>query len=199
VKSPHSSTTFPPLFCWLSLQLLPLTLAAARIKLWAHFPATTEPFALDELLITQFLASSLLLPFLFRSWQTTLALSLSSIPLLLLAGFLAAAPSLQCWLAILHLILWLITLAVWRKVANRFDLELLAVALFTTLNVGGIILAYIAAESGNPGIFRLFLIPMMCALTQSPTSIHFSLLPSLTLLAIGLLVLRVTLSTPVSH
>ena len=75
-------------------------------------------------------------------------------------------------------------MAVWRKVANRFDLELIAVALFTTLNLGGIILAYLAAEAGNPGIFRLFLIPLICALDPSTTSIHFSLLPSLTLLVI---------------
>jgi hypothetical protein len=119
--------------------------------------------------------------------------------MILLAAFLASATASQCALAILHLTLWLAALGVWRKVANQLNLELPAVALLTTLNLSGIVLTYFAAESGNPHISSPFLIPLLCALQTPPTSLHLSLLPSLTILTTGLLALRVTLSTSLIH
>ena len=117
----EDSSFAAPLLVWLALQLLAISLAAARVKLWARFGSTGETYALDELTVVQFLGSSLLFPILCRSFKSTLAMVVSSLPMIALAGYLSFGSFHQCGMIAINLTIWLVGLALWWKVVNRWD------------------------------------------------------------------------------
>src|SRR5207302_11501671 len=78
---------------WTGIELIPLALATTRVPLAARFPAEAEIWAPQEMIIIQILASALLFPWLLPSWRAALAIILSSVPMLWLAGLFAATPA----------------------------------------------------------------------------------------------------------
>lgn len=199
----HNDSFAAPLLVWLLIQLLALILAAARVKLWAQFSAAGETHALDELTVAQFIASSLLFPFLCRSSRSTLATILSSLPMIALAGFLSWSTLERCgWLA-LNLVLWLAALAAWWRVVEGSPFDLIAVSIAGVMNIAGPIVAYLSIEARGGEPFRsAACIPLLAALRICHFGTISSLLPCGILLATGLIACatkRASLSTALIH
>ena len=192
-----------PLLVWLLIQLLALTLAAARVKLWARFAAAGEIYAFDELIVAQFITSSLLFPFLCRSSRSTLAMILSSVPMIALAGFLSWSGLERCgWIA-LNLALWMASLHAWWRVVEGSPFALIAVAIAGSMNIAAPIVAYLSVETRGGELWRsAACIPLLAALRICHFAGISSLLPSGILLATGLIARatkRASLSTTVIH
>jgi hypothetical protein len=199
----HNNSFAAPLLLWLLIQLLALTLAAARVKLWARFSTAGEVYALDELIVAQFLASSLLFPFLCRSSRSALAMTLSSVPMIALAGFLSWSTLEQCgWIA-LNLALWLAALGTWWRVVEGSPFDLIAVAIASVMNIAGPIVVYLSTESRGADLSKCAAcIPVLAALRIYHFGSISTLLPCGILLATGLIAYaakRASLSTAVIH
>jgi hypothetical protein len=165
-----------PLLVWLALQLLAIAMAAARVKLWARFGSAGETYALDELTVAQFLGSSLLFPALCRSFKSTLAMVVSSLPMIALAGYLSFGSFDQCASTAINLAIWLTGLAVWWKVVNRLDGgALLVVSIASAANIGGLMVAYLTAETTNRELSGFAVVPILSAIRVShfPTLLCF--------------------------
>src|SRR5438874_1486816 len=131
----HNDSFAAPLLVWLIIQLLVLTVTAGRVELWARFSAAGEIYALDELIVAQFLGSSLLFPFLCRTSGCTVAIIVSSLPMIALAGFLSWSTLEQCGWTALNLALWLAALAAWWRLVEGSPFDLLAVAIAGAMNI----------------------------------------------------------------
>lgn len=202
----HHDSFAAPLLVWLIIQILALTLSAARVKLWAKFSAAGETYALDELIVAQFITSSLLFPFLCRSSRRTFAVIVASLPMIALAGFLSwSTLAVSGWIA-LNLALWLAALWAWWRVVEDSPFELIAVAIAGALNIAGPVLAYLVAESRGGDLWTSArYIPLLAALRICHFGTIWSQLPSVILLATGLIARaarakkRASLSTAVIH
>ncbi len=193
-RQSHQDDSFiGPLFLWLTIQLLAIALAAARVKLWARFGSTGEAYALDELTVAQFIGSSLLFPMLCRSFKATVAMIAGGLPMIALAGFLSFASMPQWGGIAINLSIWLAGLGVWRKVANRFDAgALVAVALVSTLNIGGLMLAYLRAETNGGDVSSFAAVPILAAIRLSHFPTLFSFISASTILILGVCVLAIS-------
>jgi hypothetical protein len=131
------------------VQLGALALAAARVPLTAaHFVAPAESLALDEMLVTQFATSAMLIPFLLRDARSTLGAMLTAAPMLQLAAVLSTTPPARVAGAWTCLACWLAGAALWGgAVPSRHRGVMIAIANLLTL--GGLILWYLAAEFGS--------------------------------------------------
>src|SRR5262245_15477913 len=78
-----------PLLIWLAIQLIALSISAARIKLWARAPLPGEQFSIDVMLVLQIIAASMLFPLFSRDQQTTVTVAAASLPFTALAGALS--------------------------------------------------------------------------------------------------------------
>src|SRR5262245_36524683 len=83
------SQPIPALLIWLATNLVALCIGAARVPLWARFPTHTEQYAIDEMIVMQLAAASLLCQVLLCDLRTTLLIAASSLPFIGLSGLLA--------------------------------------------------------------------------------------------------------------
>jgi hypothetical protein len=134
-----------PLLVWLALQLIALALAAARVPFSANFIRPAEVWAVQEMLIVQFVALATLFPFLLRDMRCCLALILASGPMLELAAMLAGTPMTRVIGAWGCLAIWLTGLAAWRA-ATPSRLHPIAIALANLLTLGGFVFEYLGHE-----------------------------------------------------
>jgi hypothetical protein len=140
-----------PLFCWLVIQLVALSLAVFRVPLSARFPPPGEQFAIHVLLVTQIIASAMLFPFLLRDARTSAIVILTIAPFMQLASMLSEVPTSRAALAAAYVAAWLTTLALWRGILRTRTAEMLGVACAVALTLGAAIVWYVHAESRAPG------------------------------------------------
>ena len=136
-----------PLFCWLVIQLLALSLGALRVPLSARFPPPGEQFALHIVLATQVVASALLFPLLLRDVKTSAMVILTIAPFVQLASYLSIVGPARAALATAYVAAWLTTLALWRMILRGHRSRMLGVACALALSLGGAIVWYVRAES----------------------------------------------------
>ena len=134
-----------PVALWMVVQLIPLCLAAFRVRLSAHYPAAAETLALPMMVIVQTCAVALLAPVLLRWMPSTIAIALTAGPMLQLAGVLAQAPIDRVLAAWGYLIVLIIGLALWIGSLSR-NRQMLVVAIASMLTLGGMIGTYLSAE-----------------------------------------------------
>ena len=151
VPPPAKKSPAAPLFLWLVLQLIALSLAVFRIPLTARFPLPGEQFALHVMLITQIVAPALLFPFLLRDVKTSAMVILSILPFVQLSSYLSSIPITRVALAALYVAVWLLTLAIWRVILDARRTEMAGVAFATSLSLGGAVIWYVYAEAREPG------------------------------------------------
>ena len=147
---------------------------------------------LAELLAAQLLASSLLFPWLIQSMTSALMLAVASFPMIALAGVLAMVPAKSTWFAAANLLIWLAALGQWRKVGNGPTFEMLSIALFGGLNIGGVMLMYLAAENGATKISSFTAIPLVAAVQIANSPAIACLLGVFVLFLIALAVSQVS-------
>ena len=170
-------------------------MAAARVRLWARFGSTGETYALEELTVAHFLGSSLLFPTLCRSLKSTLAMIVSSLPMIVLAGYLSFGSFHQCAAAAINLAIWLIGLAVWCKVVNRLEGgALVAVSIASAANIGGLMIAYLNAEAANRDLSGFAAVPILSAIRMSHFPTLLCLVPAGAVLLLGLCALAISLN-----
>ncbi|MDQ3439702.1 MAG: hypothetical protein M3478_05070 [Planctomycetota bacterium] len=150
LRSPTDRSPAAPLFLWLVLQLIALSLAVFRVPLSARFPLPGEQFALHIMLVVQIAGSALLFPFLLRDVKTSAMVILSIAPFVQLSSYLSSIPITRAALAALYIAVWLLTLAMWRVILGSRRSELLGVACATALSLGGAAIWYVRAEAREP-------------------------------------------------
>lgn len=139
---PLSSTA--PLLVWLLIQVGALSVAAFRLPLAAKYPQPAEMQGANVLLAAQIIGLSLLFPFLCRTWNCTIAIAGSAVPLLLVACGLAGQ-NIAFASAAFFVLLWVAGMACWRAVLTKRWQYVLA-ALLTTYTAGGAVLWYLRGE-----------------------------------------------------
>ena len=139
-----------PLFVWLVLQLIALSLAGFRVPLSARFPPPGEQFAIHIMLVTQITASALLFPFLLRDVKTSAMVILSIAPFVQLSAFLSSVPMTRAALAAAYVATWLVTLAMWRVILVSRSSQFIGAASATALALGGAVIWYVAADARDP-------------------------------------------------
>jgi len=197
-----TSSLIAPLLVWSIVQLIALLASAARVRLWATFPASGESLALIELLTIQLIASSLVFPFLCRTRGSTLAISLTSLPAFAFAGFLSQAN----WTAVLacfaFLALWLIGLAGWREVVRTEPAQLIAISIASIFAIGGAVVGYLMREAGKEvlGLSSASLIFESVRISIRPDFQAFFVVLCIAISGVAASVIfRVKLSTEVIH
>jgi hypothetical protein len=136
-----------PLFSWLVIQVLALSVAVFRLPLSARFPLPGEQFAIHIMLATQVIASAMLFPFLMRDVATSAMVILAIVPFVQLASYLSDVSVSRAGLAALFVATWMSSLAFWRLMLPTHRRAMLGVACAVALSVGGAILWYVHAES----------------------------------------------------
>ena len=139
-------STVAPLGVWLLVQLLALTLSAARVPLSHRFPTPVEQSADVVMLCTQTLCAALLMPWLFRNRTTSVSVMLTALPMLMASVLLAGVEltsQLDAWA---YLLGWLLTLAVWSNALRTDNSKRFGVTLASAWCLGGVILRYVHQE-----------------------------------------------------
>jgi hypothetical protein len=142
----HTSSHFLPLILWLGVQLLALALAAMQVPLSDQFPRPAERMALDEMLVAQVLAATLLFPMLLPSAGATVLLIAATWPFLQLAGVLSSAPAKSIVVGGCYVGSWLLVLRLFRSALRTQKAELTGVAVATAIALGGAMMWYLRAE-----------------------------------------------------
>jgi hypothetical protein len=132
----------------MALQLATLCLAAGRVPLSARFPQPAERQAVAEMLAVQIGAGALLFPLLLRDASRVIFVIASVWPMLLLANLMADEPTVHIASAGVYVTVWLMTLALWRRLLTTDFLQRAALSLATLWTLGGPILLYLHAELG---------------------------------------------------
>lgn len=112
-----------------------------------------------------------------------------------LAGYFAAVPAARCAACGLNLTIWLFALAVWTNLAKRAKAELIAIAIFATLNLSGSMLIYFVAETGGDPTRWTNFIPLPAAIRIA----HFSPPATAFFASFSLLVLSLLTSLKIRH
>src|SRR4051812_33839017 len=99
-----------PLAVWLVIQTLTLVMGATRLPLWARSGAAPQQLALAEMVVVQFVTTTLLFPWLL-SGAAGIAVAFTAVPFLQLAAFLTSTPLAASAAVSIHLILWIIGLS----------------------------------------------------------------------------------------
>lgn len=136
-----------PLFLWLVIQLLALSLGTLRVPLSARFPPPGEQFAIHIMLVTQIVTSALLFPFLMRDAKTSAMVILTIAPFVQLASYLSMVSLPRAALAMAYVATWLATLALWRPLFHEQSTKLLGVSSAVAISLGGAVVWYVRAES----------------------------------------------------
>lgn len=187
--------SIPALVIWLTVQLLALGLAAARVPLWARSPAPGDELATDFMLVTQVVVAGLLFPVLLVNIRTTATMILTAAVFIELAGLLAGIPRGRMALAWGALSIWMITLWLIVPLVRRGRwATMLAIAFATCLTLGGPLLLYLRAESGSTVSMDWASIALcgptlaIMAVIHAPTSTHHAWIGLGVLSGVGALV-----------
>jgi FtsH-binding integral membrane protein len=141
-----------PLFLWLLIQLIALSLAGFRVPLSARFPPPGEQYAIHTMLVAQVVAAAMLFPFLLRDVKSSAMVILTIAPFVQLASYFSSVPVTRAALAALHVATWLTTLALWRATLRTRYSQILGVACAVALSMGGTLIWYARAESREAGV-----------------------------------------------
>jgi hypothetical protein len=177
-----------PLFVWLVLQLIALSLSVFRVPLSARFPPPGEQFAIHIMLVTQITASALLFPFLLRDVKTTAMVILSIAPFLQLSSYLSSVPIPRAAMAAAYVAAWLLALATWRVILVSRSSQFVGVACATALALGGTLIWYVGAEARDPRAITpspALFGPVVSALAQLHDTHGSSWIPPLALLLVS--------------
>ncbi len=147
----NSPSPFWPAAIWLLIQLAALALAAFGIPLSARFPVPAESLGMHEMLIVQTFAAALLLPFLFRTFTSTIIVATTAPLFLLLSAIMAAHSDTRTlvWCAI-FISLWLLAMAAWNATVKLPTSKMVLVAIWSLFIIGGAALAYFRREFAMP-------------------------------------------------
>jgi len=117
---PRDSTSFPRaaqlIALWMVAQVAALALAAGRVSLSARFFQPAERMAVEEMLVAQLLVSSLTFPLLLKSGFSSLVITITAIPMILLANAFSQYSLTLLWLVIAYVEFWLLAMACWAHV-----------------------------------------------------------------------------------
>lgn len=175
-KSADDRSFASSLIIWIAVQLLAIGLGAMHIRLWASAPLATETLALDELLVAQFLASCLLFPVLCRTWQSTVAMVIGSIPMIAVAGMLGGVEDSVCIGCWFNVSMWVVGLFFCRRVVATSAAQMISVAAIFSLNFTGIVMCYLIAEMKGSESYGRF-IPLGAAMRMTGAPLWPSFLP----------------------
>jgi hypothetical protein len=172
-----------PLIVWLAMQLAVLAIGAGGVALSGGWPRPPEQFALDEMLIAQLVFTAMLFPYLLASLWSAVAIILTALPMLQIAGFLSVTPMDRLGVVAGFVALWMIALALWQiALPLRWQLPGAALAMLYTL--GGGVIWYLQKDFSTPAhrsIFPPLMTPLPAALAVLHGDIH-NLQPWYTLL-----------------
>lgn len=178
-----------PIILWIVPQLAALALSAGQVPLSAGFVRPAERAALHVMLAAQVTTAALLFPILLRSIGSAACVIALGWAYVLLAAFLATAPTASMLMGGLHVSLWLAALAPWASVALGPAGRAAACAAATLLTLGAAVLCYIRMEY-QPGasVEWLRYTPLLAALAQAAddTPRWAALLPSIVIGLLGL-------------
>jgi hypothetical protein len=148
-KDQHSDSFTAPAVLWLAVQISVLALAAARIPLWARFDPPFERWALHLLAAAEVAVASLMFPWLMRSTGSSLFTIVFAIPSLGLAALLAQAGAEDLLMTSGAVVVWLLSLALWRRCLRSELAQLFAAAVASCTTLGGGVLLYLGTEFSN--------------------------------------------------
>jgi hypothetical protein len=134
---------------WLLIQLLALVVAAGRFPLSSRYPKNGEEYALNVMLVTQILASSLMCGKLARNFASAITAIATALPFAALASFLADATPAHAATPEAYVAIWILTLAMWMGMLRSGSAKILFASLVTLLAVLGPIFWYLRAEFVN--------------------------------------------------
>jgi hypothetical protein len=157
------------LFLWMSIQLLALGLAAARIPLSGRFPQPAETMATAEMLVAQIVGAALLFPLLLKDPIRIILAICGMWPMLFLAASLAGDPADRVVTAGIFATSWVLTLGVWRSLLTKEQSERLGLTIAIAWTIGGPVLAYLHAEYGGnlyPEFFNALSGPVVAGLNH---------------------------------
>ena len=117
-----------------------------------------QHLALAEMLVTQFVATTLLFPWLLRG-GSGLAVAFTSLPFIQLAALLTSTPAAASIAVSLHLVMWIIGLTTWTALLRSRISQAIAIAVLGGVVIGGPLLTYLAENSQTqqdmqPGTLR---------------------------------------------
>lgn len=135
-----------PLVVWLLIQLSALALSAARVPLWARAGEPVEQFAAAQMATVQVIAAALLFGWLLPNLATGIAVIVSGIPMLMLAGMLSQTPSPHLAGAAALVCAWLTMLGIFSAALRTPGGKLLGMTLATLWAAGLPIARYLAAD-----------------------------------------------------
>jgi len=147
-RASASADPSPPivLLLWLAAQLAAIALAALRVPLWARSPISIELYALQYLLVAQFLVSALTFPWLLRNWPSLICALATGWGFLFLSMLLSPGTISMAILASLHLGIWLIALFAYSFPLHPTDTDFRAIAIVSTWVCGGPIWLFLDFE-----------------------------------------------------
>ncbi len=146
------------------------------------------------------MASSLLFPFLCRTWQSTCAIVLASAPIMAVACLLAGLDDATFVMAWINISLWLVGLHFWRRVLPTSSAQMICISIIASLDITGILFVYLCAETNGSFPWANW-IPALDAIRSSHAPQFPTILPGvgwLTLSAIASQITRINLSTILS-
>lgn len=141
-----SASLVAPLLTWCVIVLTPLALSAFHIELWARVAEPVEQFALPLMFMAQWVAVSLLFPWLFRSSRASLFVLVSSVLMLELAGWMSDSTTSECWTSVLWITLWIGAFMGVQRATKSIRTQQIAVAISGSTAIGALVLFYLRAE-----------------------------------------------------
>jgi hypothetical protein len=141
----NSSIVAPVLF-WSAMQIFALLISINQIQLWARMPHPTENYAMQIMLAMQIGFAAMLFPWLMRNGRSTAFIFLTSALFVQLAGMLGNETGGAIGWSIAQLWMWLIALATWRVMLVTSRMQMLGVAVATSLAIGGACVDYLQME-----------------------------------------------------
>lgn len=193
-QQPTESVVVLPVVVWLVIQLLSLSIIAARVPLWARPPHPDEGIATRQMLVVQVIAPALLFGWLIPNATTGVVVILTSGPMLQLSGMLAQVPIGRIALTWGMLCIWLAGLTCWSATLRDIPQRLIACAVATMLALGMPMVRYLADENGMAGVGASFwrsidLTGAILLATEPGRKVGWSMIPLLMVLIGGVMVL----------
>ncbi len=139
-----------PMAVWLVIQLAALAIGCFGVPLSAKRLNPPESLSMVVMAVTQAGVAALLWPMLMRSWRSTLAVLLASLPFFRAAAFLSATPRSETLSSCGILFVWLITLAVLPRESKTTTFMFFSRVVVIAWSIGGAVMAYLAAEFSSP-------------------------------------------------
>jgi hypothetical protein len=139
-----------PLFLWLVIQLLALSLGVFRVPLAARI-VHPEQFAIHVMLITQVIATAMLFPLILRDATTAAMAILAIAPFVQLTSYVSDIPLTRAAIAGAYVAVWMLALAMCKPLLRTRRSEMLGIACTAALSIGGVIVWYVRAEETRSG------------------------------------------------